>query len=55
LSLTLTLAFAAPEGSANPLPSILGRDVIDHFRLVVDRTNGVVELDDPAKYLAATA
>ena len=32
------------------MPSLLGRDITDRYRLVVDPANDVLTLDDPGNY-----
>lgn len=40
-----------PEIELAPgMPSLLGRDITDKYRLVIDKENGIVTLDDPEKY-----
>jgi len=34
---------AKPEDVSNEFPSLLGRDIIDRWRMVYDRTDGVLE------------
>lgn len=44
------LNVAPPTPEFYRLPSLLGRDITDHFRLVIDPTNDLVALDDPELY-----
>jgi hypothetical protein len=44
------LNVAPPAGAFRRLPSLLGRDVTDQFRLIIDPTNDFVALDDPELY-----
>lgn len=41
----LKAEFAKPDEAADGLPSVLGRDVIDLYRLTLDRSVGLVVLD----------
>jgi hypothetical protein len=50
----LDLALVAPSVTAHNLRSVLGRDVIDLFRLTVDRSVGVVSRTDAAGDLTAS-
>jgi predicted aspartyl protease len=46
-----SLVVDVPEQDvAEDMPSLLGRDVINQYRLVVDRLNDTLTLDDSEKY-----
>jgi hypothetical protein len=47
--LTLEVEFGKPSPAFEGLPSVLGRDVLDLFRLVIDRSAGLVCLDTPSR------
>jgi len=45
------LPVEVPQKSVDSgMPSLLGRDLTDQYRLVVDPANDVLTLDDPANY-----
>jgi hypothetical protein len=46
----VVIQVAEPNHITVPLPSLLGRDFTDQFRLIIDPTNDVLVLDDPEKY-----
>jgi hypothetical protein len=47
LQLAIDVDVVRPDPAVEGLPSILGRDVTDLFRLIIDRSVNLVALDDP--------
>ncbi len=46
--LGLEIEVAGPAPEIRGLPSVMGRDVIDNFRLIIDRSVSLVALDERA-------